>query len=365
MTDVYIPDPIVLNILARLPAKPLLRFRCVSTHWNCLITDPSFMASRRRIFLTIKNLHIIDHSDTPHSILKISYPLENLKGKQARVIGTFKGLVLVLYDYRYRKSSDGIIILCNPFTQMCMILPDPPETRCCRLAYGHHYCHRIAYAYGFGYGENLDDLKIVRFKENNELCRYDNRRGVCEVFSFKKMTWSMSQNINIKDIKFEEIMGKFVNGYLYWLPNKDSMLIVLDVKEMVVSELCLPFRRPYDFHHSTRLGLIDGCLCLLNKSINKTEFDLWVMNEKSIWLKRCSFTLALDLPSRGRFHYPICILNDGRILIRDSNFQLVIYDISDGSYTLMNLLLDYDDISTVHGIEYVESLVSPLDVCLA
>ncbi|GJY39220.1 F-box domain containing protein [Tanacetum coccineum] len=319
------------------------------------------MASRRRIYLTKKNLHLIDHNDTPHSILKTSYPFKNLKGIKARVIGTFKGLVLVLYDFRYRRSPDGIMILCNPFTEKCTILPHPPETRCCRFGYGDEYCHRTAYAYGFGYGESLADSKIVRFKENNELCRYDYRRGVCEVFSFKKMTWSMSQNINIKHIKFEEMMGTFVNGYLYWLPTKDNMLIVLDVKEMVVSELHQPFQRPYNFIHTTRLGLIDGCLCLLDKNLKKTEFDLWVVTEKSVWLKRCSFTLALDqLPSRGRSHNPICILNDGRILMWDPNFQLIIYDTSNGWYTQMNVLLDYKDLSTIHGIEYVESLVSPL-----
>ncbi|XP_076946910.1 putative F-box protein At1g50880 [Bidens hawaiensis] len=41
-------NDILYNILARLPGKPLLRFRCVSKHWNGLISDPYFMKSRSR-----------------------------------------------------------------------------------------------------------------------------------------------------------------------------------------------------------------------------------------------------------------------------------------------------------------------------
>ncbi|GJW10082.1 putative clathrin assembly protein [Tanacetum coccineum] len=78
MADVHTPDHILYNILARLPAKPLFRFRCVSKHWNCLIKDPYLMKLRSRcpmILLSNKNsLVAIDDNvhvdDTTNSVVE-------------------------------------------------------------------------------------------------------------------------------------------------------------------------------------------------------------------------------------------------------------------------------------------------------
>ncbi|XP_030462549.1 F-box/kelch-repeat protein At3g23880-like [Syzygium oleosum] len=39
-----LPHDVVLEILKRLPVKPLMRFKCVSKSWRCMIEDPDFMA---------------------------------------------------------------------------------------------------------------------------------------------------------------------------------------------------------------------------------------------------------------------------------------------------------------------------------
>ncbi|XP_066358070.1 putative F-box protein At1g47765 [Miscanthus floridulus] len=42
-----LPEDIVLEVLVRLPAKALCRFRCVSKAWRTLISDPTFVAVQR------------------------------------------------------------------------------------------------------------------------------------------------------------------------------------------------------------------------------------------------------------------------------------------------------------------------------
>ncbi|OEL23769.1 hypothetical protein BAE44_0015210 [Dichanthelium oligosanthes] len=37
----YLPDDVIVEILARLPARPLHRFKCVSRNWHRLVTDPA------------------------------------------------------------------------------------------------------------------------------------------------------------------------------------------------------------------------------------------------------------------------------------------------------------------------------------
>lgn len=45
---VSLPPGAIFDILTRLPVKPLCRFRCVSKQWRVLISEPAFVASRRR-----------------------------------------------------------------------------------------------------------------------------------------------------------------------------------------------------------------------------------------------------------------------------------------------------------------------------
>jgi len=44
---VSLPEDIVFDVLARVPAKALCRFRCVCKAWRALISDPAFVAVQR------------------------------------------------------------------------------------------------------------------------------------------------------------------------------------------------------------------------------------------------------------------------------------------------------------------------------
>ncbi|CAN6163214.1 unnamed protein product [Urochloa humidicola] len=44
---VSLPEDIIFDVLSRLPAKPLCRFRCVSKGWRTLISDPAFVVAQK------------------------------------------------------------------------------------------------------------------------------------------------------------------------------------------------------------------------------------------------------------------------------------------------------------------------------
>ncbi|KAF5805919.1 putative F-box-like domain superfamily protein [Helianthus annuus] len=125
------------NILVRLPKQPILRFRCLSKHWNRLLSD-HFMKSRSRrmILLPTRPLHAIDYTND----------------------GTINGIVLLVF------IDD--MILYNPFT----IVPKQSL----------HPSHSSSNAYGFCYGTTPDDLKIVRLRVLDHIDYYR-----CDVFSLK------------------------------------------------------------------------------------------------------------------------------------------------------------------------------------
>ncbi|CAB4301686.1 unnamed protein product [Prunus armeniaca] len=59
----YLPEEIIVQILCRLPMKPLIRFSSVSERWHYLIIeDPQFCPIPLQASLRSQN----PHSETPH-----------------------------------------------------------------------------------------------------------------------------------------------------------------------------------------------------------------------------------------------------------------------------------------------------------
>ncbi|MFS7938619.1 hypothetical protein Hanom_Chr05g00441861 [Helianthus anomalus] len=65
------------------------------------------------------------------------------------------------------------------------------------------------------------------------------------------------------------------------------MFIVLDVKDMVLSEMYPPFAIAY------HLGTVNGSFCTLHKQYDRS--DMWVMKEQNQWSKIYSFRLPLSV----------------------------------------------------------------------
>ncbi|XP_071740737.1 F-box/kelch-repeat protein At3g06240-like [Rutidosis leptorrhynchoides] len=341
MASDIVSDEIVLNILAKLPTKSLVRFRCVSRYWRCMLMEPYFikLRSHKNIILSVntENLDFINGGNT-YSIFKQCYPLDHLRRTTANLIGSFNGLVLMVYAYSF--------ILYNPFTGESKKLPSPPS----RIG-----CYKTGY--GFGYGATPNDLKIVKI---------ENYSNAYEVYDFKGNSWSSlsTKKYNVNYIRFVHPMGTFVNGYLYWIESK-YVLIVFGVKDMVLSEIVLPASSSNFFLDT--LGTINGCLCSLNMTELTTSsrlFELWVSKEHSIestWVKTHSFTLDFKW---DYFYHTINIYDDGKILMVDPSNQFIIYDISKSSYETLEISLSehFRPLFGLNCVQYVETLVSPSDV---
>ncbi|XP_076955916.1 F-box/kelch-repeat protein At3g06240-like [Bidens hawaiensis] len=217
MADI-LPDDVLRNIFARLPAKPLVRLWCVSKYWYGMLREPNFMKlrSRKTILLTLPySFHLIDDNvptdNTSYSVVEGCYPSGFLK----TVIGTLNGIVVL-------RTDANVFRLYNPLTGVTKLLPYAP---------GYHA------ACGFGYGATPYDLKIIRFKR----CSPD-----IDVYNFKENSWRRrSCNISKLDLRFMQHhdVGHFINGSLYWPGHRyHNVLIAINVKDLVASKICLPFK---------------------------------------------------------------------------------------------------------------------------
>ncbi|XP_071687385.1 F-box/kelch-repeat protein At3g06240-like [Rutidosis leptorrhynchoides] len=341
---VFFHDDIVLRILVHLPTRSLVRFQCVSKHWNRLIKYPYIMKFRSPKLFALpidKSLHLIDAAS--NSIVNSCCPTEDVCdwGQYERVyaIGAFNGIVVLsLEDIRS-------LILYNPLTYEYKKLNPPPDNN----------VRQIPYGYGFGYGATPDDLKIVTLKHDH----------ICQVFSIKKNT---SWNILVpyqRNTRFLDKVGTFLNGFLHWINYETDVLHVLNLKNMMFWNRVVPF----ETRDNTVLGTIDGCLCLLNRRFECNELEMWVMKEYG-WAKTFTFEIPRPKDINGLYRFyckPLSIMDSGQILLGDYYDQLILYDILNKSYRSLNVSLGKkleDYWRRINCVEYVETLISPSEICV-
>ncbi|KAF8042026.1 hypothetical protein BT93_A0585 [Corymbia citriodora subsp. variegata] len=121
-----VPDDLLVEILRRLPVKSLCRFRCVSTLWRSLISDPRFVdahlahsAARPRLLVTLPVLQSpcgrwlvsADHPDSGRRDRpQIATPNLLVPGSPDRYVSqSLHGLVCL--------EVGGSISVCNPSTR--------------------------------------------------------------------------------------------------------------------------------------------------------------------------------------------------------------------------------------------------------
>ncbi|KAJ9562338.1 hypothetical protein OSB04_007498 [Centaurea solstitialis] len=360
MENTIIPDDVLRNILSRLSAKPLMRFRCVSKHWNSLISNPCFMNSRsHRMILMHSGLTGLYAFDPKHqSVVKLTYPFEH-QIYECKIIGTLNGIVLlVLQKYIYGAC---IIILYNPLTRATKELPGLPLP-CCVMA---AMTGRI---YGFAHGN------IITAKASC-LCPSSNTYNNCNVFSLKSGSWTTPKTTFAGGNEFVEKVGMFLNGFLHWIACllDEFYIVVLDVTEMVVTQMdAPPLTTYYCYRRLSVLGMLQGCLCM--SSVWSNGFDVWV-REQSEWSKQYSFALPFYRYGCNN-RLDVSILEDGRILVKDEVSNLIVIchlleryyyifkcasEIGVANIVYYHKHGDYDRVG--RPFEYVESLVSPSDIC--
>lgn len=251
------------------------------------------------------------------------------------------------------------MILYNPLTRAAKKLPDPPRSCCCISARS-----RRAYGFGYGYKATPDDSKIVIAYDKLSCDCFDkggHNSKYCHVFSLKRGSWTTPKTAFLRAGFFENV-GVFLNGYLHWISwYRRLEILALDVEDMKVSRMDVPDGTNNQL--SSRLGTLHRRLCMVTK--RPSGFDVWVMiyakrYMHKWWSKKYSFTLGVE---RDYNHLKtICILEDGRIVVRDSkSCNLIFYDPSKGVHNVIKCTKCIMPFAT--GIDYIETLAQPSDIC--
>ncbi|KDP39340.1 hypothetical protein JCGZ_01097 [Jatropha curcas] len=351
-----LPQELIVEILSRLPVKPLIRFKCVCKTWQFIISDPEFakLQLKRamennnnvncyRVLLSTWPPQSVDfeepcNGDISNAVIELRYPAI-VKGPPndfyVGILGSCNGLVCLLDAY-------GSMFLWNPTTGKYKELPKPDGAR-----YG-------MYLHGLGYNFSTDDYVVLfasHFTSN------DSKETIFELYTLKTGIWRRIEDTDLAP-QFCGRSGLYWNGALYWLEIKESgnnevfFVVAFDIVEEKFKEV---MTLPYDVNsHDLSLGISGNCLCIF---VEHTEicFEALMLNVNAT---EASWTRLFSFPHYGFGGYsniPLCLAKNEEVVMDSDGWEIYLYNPKDRKFKHFKVQNYMDSKSEL----YIESLVSP------
>ncbi|XP_059637792.1 F-box/kelch-repeat protein At3g23880-like [Cornus florida] len=284
----HLPQPLVFEILSKLPVKSLLRFKCVSKSWRSLISDPYFIKihlNQSSSIQTHRNIVFISNPFRPYGLYtarrddnnivveKIDYLFKSNPRCQIRgchIIGSCNGLTCFQVEFLLNcidlKLNAYVV---NLSTRELLQIPD-----------FDYFPGNIVGVSGFGYDHCHDDYKVVKIDDNQIF-----------VYSMRSGCWRKVEDFSNKfDFRVLENDGTQLNGAINWLRIKNPKDIIhmwqrkfeiaaFSLVDEKVRMIPLPSTSVNtSFHNASQLGVFEGCLCILPCC----DGELWVMKEYGV-----------------------------------------------------------------------------------
>ncbi|KAJ9555544.1 hypothetical protein OSB04_010158 [Centaurea solstitialis] len=360
------PDILFYHILARLPPKSVVRFRCVCKQWQSFLKTPTFAKMHYRHVTA--NGHpkvLVISAATPCTFRTIdcealrdgltaarSLPFE-AKPKNMSIVASLDGLVCVgIKKTRYDNVKYSDLILWNPLTGEYKTLS--------RANIDNEECYMCTGgAFGLYYSSSNDDYQLVRVT-----CHHD-----VYIYSLKSDSWRKVDSIQDTFLHIPYRFSKswqssvLLNEKLYFVNHTEGTppsysIMRFDLKTEKFSVIEGPtFTNPRTWW--LNFMVVRGCIHLYvthskpNSRASRQEFEMWRMDGGGEWTK------VLTYYPISRFHWfeqPLHVMKNGNLLmLKEGGFCNVdVKTRSEERYYWTYLCKDI-----LLGSNYIETLVSP------
>ncbi|KAL3655210.1 hypothetical protein CASFOL_000996 [Castilleja foliolosa] len=332
-----LPSELWKEIISRLPAKCLLRSRCVSKSWRRMIDCPDLIKlhlsksaqsfTNHTLILTETgfNLHLLDlgliDGNNNAQVSETPFVANDIYG----ISNTCNGIVVVIAE------MFGPLALWNPFLRKRMIFPDSPS-KCVEF-----YQYPSLF-YGLCYDSRIDDYKVVRNYEYRSIYTRKVECSKTEIYTFKSKVWREVQPFPCS-LPYSSLMwGRQVNGALHILcndkpfkfkPSTDfkSRIVGFSVESESYFEWMLPLSIPTK---GAFMGLdfLGDCLMLACDTVSCV--NVWVMKEygeQDTWNNLITIVYPMPHDLTDLFK-PLVYSKDGKkVMFFCNQFQFVWYDL--------------------------------------
>ncbi|XP_015938499.1 F-box/kelch-repeat protein At3g23880-like [Arachis duranensis] len=361
-----LPDELLTEILLRLPAKLLLRLRCVCRSWRTLISSSNFAKEHvQRSIAADPSLsgprvayhHSWEYKHNTFGDFSLGSLFENPseppevvffeERRRHEIIGSCNGLLCL---HESVDTLNNHVMLWNPCTGL--------------TSHSLQICGFI-WISGFGHDHVNDVYKLVTTVYQKQTIPHTSATRI----------YTFCQNPSIRqmqDIPFRSIYGDgkgvFVPGTatLNWIRQhgaRDFMVLSLDLVNETFSEFSLPPKDPdnktFFFPH---LCVLRNCLAVCFNH-EKTHWSVWLMEEYGV---PQSWTKLVTIPCHPRLggdHLcPLYIWGNNVLVTVASSKKRVLYNLDNESFEFPVLKPTTTTLSLSTGLEfhiYHESLVSP------
>ncbi|KAI5661939.1 hypothetical protein M9H77_21262 [Catharanthus roseus] len=344
MSD-FLPQELVTHILTRVPAKSLMRFRCVSKSWKSLISSPHFVSMHtHEAFLSkpptpaprfllrhyckgqkveIYSLHQNNETfDVEEEEIKISFPFRGLARFYFRIVGYCNGL-LCLSDDLFGYSN--LLMLWNPVIRRKLILPLP------RAIFDN--LGPYMFMLGFGYDAKNNDFKVVRVAYVQGDYEY-NVPPIVEIFCLSTGNWKEISTNLPHNLVIEQFWAQaFVQGKVHWVAYKrsvgriserENLIMAFDIAHEVFEDILLPKPLINESPINISAGVYEEKLAVFqyDKRFKTKICSIWVMEEYGVrksWKK----LFNIDVDGLGII---FGFKKECDIMLTLSNGEIVSYD---------------------------------------
>ncbi|XP_019155378.1 PREDICTED: F-box protein CPR30-like [Ipomoea nil] len=237
-----LPPEIVADFLSRVPAQPLLRFRCVLKSWRAIIDNTDFIKT---------HLNRTIPTDSDRKLILRSWHLYSAHFDEFEKTNTS---VYEELDHPLNRPGVGTILRDqNVF-------------------------------YGFGYDNVSDDYKVLRIAQS-----YDCESEV-KVFSMKSNSWRKIHCF-LHYLKYERAHGVQAAGALHWVVSRkpdSEMENLLAAFDLGTEEYRLVPEPNYSNERAHVMRVLGESLCVVCNYCVSFYIDIWVMKKyavKESWTK--------------------------------------------------------------------------------
>ncbi|KNA16446.1 hypothetical protein SOVF_089180 [Spinacia oleracea] len=348
----FLYDDLVQEILVRLPAKTLVRCRCVCKSWCSLISSPNFIldhvcrnkeAKHHQVLLRSFNnaekkvryklCHDNEHLD---EIMLIDFPFVSKRHDFFRMVGCVNGLVCLSDDM---VEVTDTLILWNPMIRRFLTVPE--------LKLDVESTDLGRSVFGFGFDACKNDYKLVRivYRKNPDFEALQVEASIA-IFRLSSSCWEVKGSASVPLLDTRQA---YVNGVIHWLAY-NKLIVGFDVKTEAFKPMMLP--QPLQNANISDLTIASWCdlLSVFENGYWSGRLCLWVMKDygaSKSWTKQFvveSFVMVRSLRKNGS------------VVLQNIGGKLVMYNAKTNQFEEFKTHVE-DTIYGFHMKSYIESLV--------
>ncbi|KAL5700336.1 hypothetical protein ACHQM5_025792 [Ranunculus cassubicifolius] len=272
----FFPEEVILQILSRLPIKPLFKFKCVCKLWYKLPTNKYFIhlynqvSSHNPMLVVeiIRNFHNISSYICVDRLRGVSdFSLEFLKDR-VKVRASCNGLLCCA-----SVANKGVYYVCNPMTRDYKMLPRTRERPMTRF-----HPDDEATLVGLGFDATSSKFNVVLAGFYRPFGRRPLDSFICLVYDSESNMWRRSISSRTEEFThMNKNQVVYSNGSLHWLTHSGLYILVLDVHSDVWKKLPLPDQVVCESGNRLHLLELDGSVSVIR--ISESWMTIWVLQD--------------------------------------------------------------------------------------